>query len=348
MIVSATNSTNTKAAPIIVAPTPPSHDSGAPRKTAAAVTGGAKNSTKEPLQEAFLLHSQSNPNDQIGQNSSKSDTVKKDTSSSSTSSSSQYYNRGAVVLDAVPWQAASRRQFLRTMAGILNTLAQELDTKKPVSANLKAQQLSLYLASLQLYDIVLSGGNGGGGGGGSRGKEIDINEGGEEDILADICTINDNTTADKHHNQHQKQSMHSSNLDSPRSSDDASLHAENALDEARAVLERSDALSSSLKKENSGINTTFLPNPWQLCHSAALEWAAAAASEELLGNYTRSKTLYCRAGTVLHFLSAEAGTISSIVALPAMDEVKLRRCASAAAVRWAVCSSFAGREGEEE
>ena len=308
------------------------------------------------------------------------------------------------VFDAVPWQAASRRQFLRTVAGILNTLALDLDRPFIVNSTPKGvkkrkievitQQLSLYLASLHLYDVVLYGGGNTTSRRRSKAeltKEERSGEGSGDDEQQD--------------NNNRMQSMHSS----VRSGDTTSSSSSNTsaggdgggggviqakelgealCDEALAVLHRAEATATALKnlKEESSEGSTsidtapsfLLPNPWQACHSAALAWAEEAASEELLGNYTRSEKLYCRAGTVLHFLSAEAGAISSahpenmkksetavqgqeagaerqkklgtlpVVELAAVDEVKLRKCASAAALRWAVCSYLAGKEAEED
>ncbi|KAL4529998.1 hypothetical protein Ndes2437B_g08473 [Nannochloris sp. 'desiccata'] len=387
VLVSARNST-TKAAPILAA-TPPVQESGVPR-SADTITRKPAVKTAAAPQEAFLLHSQS-------QQKENKRRINEDLSGISSSHGDQHqrhHHTGAVVFDAVPWQAASRRSFLRTMAGILNTLGTELEKKNPLNSKSKtlqteilAQQLSFYIASLQLYDLVLSGG----GTSATGRKEPSTNDAAEEDTLAELYTSDSNS--DVHHD-HQKHSMHSSNLGSAESSGNtiSGSHGGRSEDagvalheEASAVLHRAEFTAAALKKEmnttsditkhDSNSNTTFLPNPWQACHSAALLWAEEAASEELLGNYIRSEKLYCRAGTVLHFLSAEAGAISPTsekygrktgnvatgegegvgvvdttpaFKLDTVDEVKLRRCASAAAVRWAVCSSLAGKEAQEE
>ena len=377
VLVSATNSTiTTQTAPILAA-TPPVQESGVPHSANTTTRKPAEKTDATP-QEAFLLQSQSKQNEN---QRNANDTSLGNTSTTHSDQHQRHHHTGAAVFDAVPWQAASRRQFLKTMAGIMNTLGTELDTKKPlisksktIQAEILAQQLSFYIASLQLYDLVLSGGGR---------KETCSNEATEEDTVADICTSNINF--DVHYEQ-QKHSMHSSNLDSEHSSSDASsggggggggLQAEDAgaalQEEAKAVVHKAESTVAALKEHisnpiNKNASTTFLPNPWQACHSAALVWAEEAASEELLGNYIRSEKLYCRAGTVFHFLSAEAGAISSTSGkrksgieeevpavgttlafkVAAADEVKLRRCASAAAVRWAVCSSLAGKEAQEE
>lgn len=393
VLVSATNSTTTKGAPLLGA-TPPVQESGVPHSAETTKSAAVKRDATP--QEAFFPQSQSK------QHENRTKINEKSVGISSTHGDQQHHRHhhhtGAAVFDAVPWQSASRRQFLRTMAGIMNTLGTELDKKKPfnsrsktVQAEILAQQLSFFIASLQLYDLVLSGG------GGNREatgrKETSSNEDAEEDTLANICSSN--SKCDVHHHEQQKHSMHSSNLGSADSSSDASgggggggggIQAEDAgaalREEAKAVLHRAESTAAAFKEQTSNFtsinmnknkNSASLPNPWQACHAAALLWAEEAASEELLGNYVRSEKLYCRAGTVLHFLSAEAGAISSTSGrrklgkegstgvgggeavgtkldfkLAAVDEVKLRRCASAAAVRWAVCSSLAGKEAQED
>ncbi len=235
-----------------------------------------------------------------------------------------------VVLDAVPWQSASRCEFLKTMAKILDTLATDLDTKHQISSsNLKkfnysieilAQQLSLCIASLQLYSLVQSGTRGG------RGR----GEGRETDSGSD-------TSCHSHHSEEDTGTVSLSN-------------------KVNSLIQRADAIALALNTEISNFSSpqdsqtqVHLPSPWQVCHNAALKWSGEAASEELLGNYARSEKLYCRAGTVFHFLSAEAGAISSLAEFSRAvdDEGRLRRCAAAAAVRWAVCSSLAKAEHEQ-
>lgn len=234
--------------------------------------------------------------------------------------------------DAVPWQEASRRQFLQLVAGILDSLgceageagaaaaaaAMRKDERKHKEVGMAlARQLSFQIAALQLYEVVLSG----------WGKPAE-----------------DDTQQAKQ----QQHSMHSS----LGSADSGPGDLEPVRSEAAAVLRRAEAAAVALQKLKgdggsvSSLGSLDLPNPWQASHKAALRWAEEAASEELLGNYGRSEALYCRAGMVLHFLAAEARTLpcKPPPQVAAADEVRLRRCASAAAVRWAVCTALARRE----
>ena len=249
--------------------------------------------------------------------------------------------------DAVPWQETSRRQFLQLVAGILDSLGCEAgalaataaaiyqknkeERKRREVAMALASQLSFQLAALQLHEVVLSG----------WGRKSASSE----------------DTPQHAQQQNTQHSMHSS----LGSADSGPEDIEQVRIEAAAVLRRADAAAVALQEfkdrdglssENNNNSPTSiiasldLPNPWQASHKAALRWAEEAASEELLGNYARSEALYCRAGMVLHFLAAEARSLPCKPSpqVAAADEIRLRRCASAAAVRWAVCSALAKRE----
>lgn len=226
----------------------------------------------------------------------------------------------------VPWQAASRRQFLYLVAGILGELGEAVaggsgaPGRGQQSIAALSLQLSLYLAALQLFDIVFG--------------------------CVEGAAEGHKDSADVRH----------SIQSSIGSADSCPADPEQLRADATAVLQRAQATAdllrdlstSALDAESAG--EVSLPNPWAACHSAALRWAAEAAAEELLGNYSQSEGLYAKAGVVLHFLASEAKTLQCEPppAISTEDEAQLRKCASATAARWSVCATLvydASRQG---
>lgn len=225
----------------------------------------------------------------------------------------------------VPWQGASRRQFLRAVGGILASLgdealgaAQQGQSSKARSGSgppgdpcaaiaASGRALSLHLAALQLFDLAL----------GAAGAD-------DEPAESHSCGSEDSTSATV--------------LDLKEAAGVGLRRADAAatvMEEAREAL--------MLHGGGSSVDTEMLPHPWEACRAAALGWAQDAAADELLGNYTRSEDLYSKAGTVLHFLAAEASSLElwPPATLAAGDETKLRQCAAAAAGRRAVCAALA-------
>jgi len=226
----------------------------------------------------------------------------------------------------VPWQAASRRQFLYLVADIFAKLGNEVQipssgASEEVKAAALAAQLSYQLASVQLFDFVLSG--------------MDAAGAGFSEAQAQAGGAGDDEV---------RQSMHSS-MDS---ADSWPPDAEVLRTEASIVLQKARDTSKSLQemvknlRDGEGDCSFALPNPWQAGHATALVWAEEAAAEELLGNYSASETLYARSGLILHFLAVEARAdlmcCAPCPAVAAEDEPQLRRCITATASRWAACA----------
>jgi hypothetical protein len=234
---------------------------------------------------------------------------------------------------SVPWQGASRRQFLRLVAAMISGLATE--AAPPAAAGdswhgaegaktaALARSLSFHLAALQLYELAQ-----------------------QASSAAPACP-------------------HSPPPSDGSSSDDGGGGGDDGgggggggggglRAEALAALEVADGVAAALEAAAaaagpSGAAASALPHPWEACRQVALRWARDAAGDELLGNYPRSERAYSRAGALLHFLVAEAPGLGlhPPAALAPAEEARLQRCASAAAARWAACAALAAAEAAE-
>jgi hypothetical protein len=209
----------------------------------------------------------------------------------------------------VPWQSASRRQFLCHVANIIGSELSSGDHRelKKDGAQTSMGKASLLLAAIHLYTVAMYNCRGGL----SAGDQVD-----------------------------QHQSIYSCSTDVSAHEDDRELlsvaksECKSTLKKARAILENEPQMSSDV-----------VPDPWILVYRWALLYAEDASTDELLGNYEKAQKLYAVAGTLFYFLASESpvlqefqfGLDSVLFRDGSITESRLRHLASAAAVRWNVC-----------
>lgn len=281
----------------------------------------------------------------------------------------------SVNLNAVPWQSASRFEFLIMVGDILESMAlhessdtedQESPTQIKVSGtshehsefrtiSRMAKELSFHLAALHVYalaifneDMVSE----------SQNSCFDCRQHmrDEQDVQFSKCESENKKSS----------SIFSSSMDNGdcRSSiDTASFSRKVAIEEkVRTVLSKAKLISESIKvitkynnnpdlkdirseskaqefkldmetsttesshknyESSSSMNTyrpISLPNPWNLAHRAAIDWAVQGASEELLGNHRKCAELYAQSGLLLYFFGVEADGLPTIHDLSVNDQ----------------------------
>lgn len=224
--------------------------------------------------------------------------------------------------DDVPWQSASRRQFLCHVANIIGSELALADHREFDSATSPLGRASLLLAALHLYTIVANDCRGG------------LRSGG----LA---------SGDKQDQQDQHQSTHSCSTDISAHEDTREL-LQIAKSESRSVLKRAQTILSEARQTTDMPGPSAIPDPWILVYRWALLYAEEASTDELLGNYDKATKLYAVAGTLLYFLASESsamqtsqfGVDSLLFQGGIISESRLRHLASAAAVRWNVCGAM--------
>lgn len=209
----------------------------------------------------------------------------------------------------VPWQSASRRQFLCHVANIIGSELSSGDHRElKDGAQTSMSKASLLLAAIHLYNVAMHDCRGGLSGG-------------------------------DHQDQHP--SIYSCSTDVSVHEDDRELLSSRAKSECRAMLKR----AREILENESQMSADIVPDPWILVYRWALSYAEDASTDEILGNYEKAQKLYAVAGTLFYFLASESpvlqafqfGLDSVLFRDGSITESRLRQLASAAAVRWNVC-----------